>query len=101
MRAEPAIGEWHMLCSVLNHMMDGMMGSLLVVPGGNLALTLPVGVPCPDDMGLGQGPLAPGVTTITSKNFAWNPNNGTREAGGTIPFRFHAFHATRGHTSGA
>jgi FtsP/CotA-like multicopper oxidase with cupredoxin domain/plastocyanin len=46
MRASPAVGEWHMHCHVLRHMMTGMMGSLLVVNGGNLALTLPVGVPC-------------------------------------------------------
>jgi hypothetical protein len=50
-----AIGEWHMHCHVLNHMMDGMMGSLLVVNGGGLALTLPRGVPCPPDVGGGGG----------------------------------------------
>ena len=27
-------GEWHMHCHVLAHMMDGMMGSLLIVNGG-------------------------------------------------------------------
>jgi FtsP/CotA-like multicopper oxidase with cupredoxin domain/plastocyanin len=91
MRAEPAIGEWHMHCHVLNHMMDGMMGSLLVVPGGNLALTLPVGVPCPDDMGMGQPPPAPGVTTITAKNFAWTPNNVTVKSGDTVTFDFEEF----------
>jgi hypothetical protein len=31
MRAEPALGEWHMHCHVLDHMHTGMMGSLLVV----------------------------------------------------------------------
>ncbi len=46
MRASPPNGEWHMHCHVLNHMMMGMMGSLLVVNGGELALALPVGVPC-------------------------------------------------------
>lgn len=46
MRASPPIGEWHMHCHVLRHMMHGMMGSLLVVNGGELALPLPAGVPC-------------------------------------------------------
>lgn len=46
-RAEPPIGEWHMHCHVIGHMMDGMMGSLLVVRGGELCLGLPRGVPCP------------------------------------------------------
>jgi plastocyanin/FtsP/CotA-like multicopper oxidase with cupredoxin domain len=46
-RAEPSIGEWHMHCHVIGHMMDGMMGSLLVVRGGELCLGLPHGVPCP------------------------------------------------------
>lgn len=37
----PGIGEWHMHCHVLNHMMPGgMMGSLLVIQGGELALPL-------------------------------------------------------------
>jgi plastocyanin len=45
-----ATGEWHMHCHVLNHMMDGMMGSLLVVNGGELATALPRGMSCPMDM---------------------------------------------------
>jgi len=50
-----AVGEWHMHCHVLTHMMDGMMGSLLIVNGGEAATTLPRGVPCPPDMGGGGG----------------------------------------------
>ncbi|MFM0124584.1 MULTISPECIES: multicopper oxidase domain-containing protein [Paraburkholderia] len=50
-----AVGEWHMHCHVLNHMMDGMMGSLLVVNGGETATTLPRGVPCPSDVVGGGG----------------------------------------------
>ena len=45
--ADQPIGEWHMHCHLLGHMMAGMMGSLLVVNGGQIALTLPVGKPCP------------------------------------------------------
>ncbi|HEU4346620.1 MAG TPA: multicopper oxidase domain-containing protein [Actinoplanes sp.] len=40
-----ALGEWHMHCHVLQHMMTGMMGSLLIVQGGELAFLLPVGRP--------------------------------------------------------
>ena len=48
-----AVGEWHMHCHVLTHMMDGMMGSLLIVNGGEIATTLPRGAACPPDMGGG------------------------------------------------
>lgn len=50
MRALPPLGEWHMHCHVLAHMMDGMMGSLLIVNGGELAppfAPLSEGQPCP------------------------------------------------------
>jgi hypothetical protein len=46
MRAEPALGEWHMHCHVLDHMMQGMMGSLLVVEKGQI-LDLPHAQPNP------------------------------------------------------
>jgi FtsP/CotA-like multicopper oxidase with cupredoxin domain/plastocyanin len=48
---DDSLGEWHMHCHVLSHMMQGMMGSLLIVRGGELAFPLPVGVPCGHDMG--------------------------------------------------
>ena len=35
-----------MHCHFLNHMMMGMMGSLLIVKGSEFASTLPRGVPC-------------------------------------------------------
>jgi FtsP/CotA-like multicopper oxidase with cupredoxin domain len=43
---DDSVGEWHMHCHVLSHMMIGMMGSLLIVKGGEFASTLPRGVPC-------------------------------------------------------
>jgi plastocyanin len=43
---DESVGEWHMHCHVLGHMMMGMMGSLLIIRGGELALFLPRGVPC-------------------------------------------------------
>ncbi|MBI3880147.1 MAG: multicopper oxidase domain-containing protein [Verrucomicrobia bacterium] len=76
MRAEPPVGEWHMHCHVLQHMMTGMMGSLLVVDEGSAVprpldkdgqplplkvingrpvAELPVGVPCPPEMPGGGG----------------------------------------------
>jgi len=51
-----AVGEWHMHCHVLNHMMDGMMGSLLVINGGELVTTQPMGVECPPTVGGGGTP---------------------------------------------
>jgi len=42
---QQALGEWHMHCHVLNHMMTGMMGSLLIVAGGEFAGPLPQGIP--------------------------------------------------------
>lgn len=86
MRAEPPTGEWHMHCHVLDHMMTGMMGSLLVVDdlspvprplvngqpapliviNGRPVPELPKGVPCPK-MPVG-GPMPPmgGDTPMTA-----------------------------------
>jgi plastocyanin len=43
-----SIGEWHMHCHVLSHMETGMMGSLLIRQGGEIAGALPHGQACPD-----------------------------------------------------
>lgn len=43
------LGEWHLHCHVLEHMMNGMMSSFLVIRGGELAL-LPNGAPCGEKM---------------------------------------------------
>jgi plastocyanin/FtsP/CotA-like multicopper oxidase with cupredoxin domain len=51
---DDSVGEWHMHCHVLSHMMSGMMGSLLIVKGGEFASTLPRGVPCGHDDGGGH-----------------------------------------------
>jgi plastocyanin len=40
----PGLGEWHMHCHVLHHMMSGMMGSLLVIQGGEPVLPLAKGM---------------------------------------------------------
>ncbi|MBB4981127.1 plastocyanin [Streptomyces sp. SFB5A] len=50
--ADQSIGEWHMHCHVLMHMMNGMMGSLMIIRGGELVEGLPEGVPC--EMGGGH-----------------------------------------------
>jgi len=44
-----------MHCYALAHMMQGMMGPLLIVRGGELALALPSGVPCEDMQNGGVG----------------------------------------------
>lgn len=68
MRAEPPFGEWHMHCHVLNHMMDGMMGSLLIVQPSQAApptTLLPVGKPCPAHVPGGHGgPVQPGTKKV-------------------------------------
>lgn len=51
---DDSVGEWHMHCHVLDHMMMGMMGSLLIVKGGEFASVLPRGVPCAHDDGGGH-----------------------------------------------
>ena len=110
--SDESLGEWHMHCHVLNHMDTGMMGSLLIVKGGELVSALPVGVPCPPDTGGGQTQtkevhLTTGAAfspkdiminagdtvtwkwddatqhTVTSDNSAW-PNSGVK--GGGPPF---------------
>lgn len=44
----PGLGEWHMHCHVLDHMMPGgMMASLLVIPPSKLVSPLLEGEPCP------------------------------------------------------
>ena len=42
---QQSLGEWHMHCHVLDHMMSGMMGSLLIVQGGELAGPPAAGTP--------------------------------------------------------
>jgi FtsP/CotA-like multicopper oxidase with cupredoxin domain/plastocyanin len=85
MRASPPIGEWHMHCHVLSHMMMGMMGSLLIVNGGELALALPVGVPCEmhemgDDGGNGGGDAPMTATVKSTGSCTWNDDaSGTPE----------------------
>jgi plastocyanin len=49
LRANPPQGEWHLHCHVPSHMMHGMVGSLLVIDGGELALPLPEGQALPVD----------------------------------------------------
>lgn len=70
-----SIGEWHMHCHVLQHMMTGMMGSLLIVKGGEIFLPLPHGVPCPTEMKMGggmQGGGAPMTANVKdTSNCTW------------------------------
>lgn len=65
------LGEWHMHCHVLNHMMDGMMGSMLVIQGGELCLPLAVGEPCGEVMPPGGG----GAIDVNILGGAFDPPN--------------------------
>jgi FtsP/CotA-like multicopper oxidase with cupredoxin domain/plastocyanin len=70
MRADPftpgsPLGEWHLHCHVLGHMSDGMMGSLLIVEGGQFFLGLPEGDACPP--GGGAPPGAHVIPMVTAQ----------------------------------
>ena len=79
-----ALGEWHMHCHVLGHMMSGMMGSLLIVEGGQLATRLPRGMPCPtDDEG---AELVP--DTVVVDGFAFDPPTLLVPPGTVVTFDF-------------
>jgi plastocyanin len=75
-----SLGEWHMHCHVLGHMMEGMMGSLLIVQGGGLAFGLPSGEPC--------GMVTPPPATIIVKNFAFTPSSLSVPSGTVVIFDF-------------
>lgn len=90
-----AVGEWHMHCHVLSHMTTGMMGSLLIVNGGEFASALPKGVPCPEDSsheggmdGMNGGGGEKPKLTIVVKNFQFTPNNATVASGTEVTFDF-------------
>jgi len=90
MRAEPAIGEWHMHCHVLDHMMTGMMGSLLVIQGGETVTQLPRGKPCPSMGGMQQGGGGGGAQpkVVTLKNIQFNPKTLNVNAGDTVEWQW-------------
>lgn len=75
-----SIGEWHMHCHFLDHMMTGMMGSLLIVDPGQ-AVILPRGEECPSE------DVVP-TSTITVKNFEFSPKDITVPSGTVITFNF-------------
>jgi FtsP/CotA-like multicopper oxidase with cupredoxin domain len=76
----PAVGEWHMHCHVLNHMMEGMMGSLLIVRGGELFFGLPSGEPCHME--------EPVANTILVKNLQFSPSVLAVAPGTVVNFDF-------------
>jgi plastocyanin len=75
-----AVGEWHMHCHVLMHMMSGMMGSLLIVNGGEVFTALPTGVPCPPM----DTAAPPGTHTVDVVDFSYNPQTINISAGDTV-----------------
>jgi FtsP/CotA-like multicopper oxidase with cupredoxin domain len=78
----PGVGEWHMHCHVLDHMHDGMMGSLLVIRGPAFAFrALPSGVPCPT-------PSIPPNTVRTTIGNRFVPDDIEVPTGTVILFEF-------------
>lgn len=75
-------GEWHLHCHVLQHMMDGMMGSLLIKEENDSA-SLPVGSTC-------NAPDAPPLPTqhiVTINNFTFPaPSSLPVKGGETVRF---------------
>jgi plastocyanin len=85
-------GEWHLHCHVLQHMMDGMMGSLLIVDEGDSAF-LPIGTDCGADTG---GTTAQHVVTIN--NFVFSaPSSLPVKMGDTVRFSNIDASAPEGH----
>jgi len=84
--ATEAVGEWHMHCHVLQHMMTGMMGSLLIVNGGELAFLLPHGVPCPAEVpgGGNGGGGGPQTVTVHVQDFQFSPATVAIKVGDTV-----------------
>jgi plastocyanin len=86
---DAALGEWHMHCHVLNHMMLGMMGSLLIIRGGELAFGLPSGVACPADTG-GTGGIPPDNTVhlTATDDPQFSPKSIMINAGDTVTWKW-------------
>jgi plastocyanin len=83
-----AVGEWHMHCHVLAHMEDGMMGSLLVINGGEAVKKLPVGVPTEIKTGGG----GPGVTIVQVQDDSFSPQTVTIKVGETVSWVWEGVH---------
>jgi plastocyanin len=83
---QDSVGEWHMHCHMLSHMMTGMMGSLLIVGGGELALALPVGVPCEHGGMEGGGNGGAQTHIVNLQNSAFVPQNLTIAKGDSVQF---------------
>lgn len=80
-----------MHCHVLSHMMDGMMGSLLIVNGGEFATPLPVGKECPplgpaeeDHDGMDGGDMGPKTHSVNITGFAFSPATISIKVGDTV-----------------
>jgi plastocyanin/FtsP/CotA-like multicopper oxidase with cupredoxin domain len=83
LRADPPHGEWHMHCHVPSHMMHGMVGSLLVVEGGELAFPLPEGQGVPQVV-LPEPPRRPQTREVRITREAFTPQTVTIVVGDTV-----------------
>jgi FtsP/CotA-like multicopper oxidase with cupredoxin domain len=79
-RQAPGLGEWHMHCHIPGHMMNGMMGSLLVVNKGmSIAGLLQSGLP--HQMQHDDDDDAPNTISVTNNRFV--SHDGTNKL--TVP----------------
>lgn len=79
---QQAVGEWHMHCHVLDHMMQGMMGSLLIINGGEVVTPLPVGRPMSHFNGA-VGPVKSGEVHLT-RDLTFTPTDIEVDVGQTV-----------------
>jgi plastocyanin len=82
-RADPPHGEWHLHCHVPGHMMHGMIGSLLVVDGGELAFPLPEGQAAPHPVPP-EPPREPQTREVHISRDAFSPKTVTIVVGDTV-----------------
>jgi plastocyanin len=80
------LGEWYMHCHVLNHMMEGMTGSLLIIEGGAFANKLPTGEKCP--MPIHDGNHGE-IHVVSVKNNLFDPTYLTINTGEKVEWNWH------------
>jgi hypothetical protein len=78
---DASLGEWHMHCHVLDHMMTGMMGPIADHPGRRIRIRLPSGVPCPPDTG---GTTSGGTEVHLTASAQFSPRAIMVNAGDTV-----------------
>jgi FtsP/CotA-like multicopper oxidase with cupredoxin domain/plastocyanin len=90
----PGLGEWHTHCHIPNHMMNGMMGSLLIVNQGTpIKGLLQWGVPHVELDGGHDGGQPP-TNTVTVDHMSFEPHDLTVPSGTQVTFDFREINHT-------